>query len=433
MAERAHIRQEQGTQATLSFLRELLGDYHPRDFAVELWDGTRWEPERSQFCRFTWKINNPGFLRSAVKSANEVSFGEAYIYNDFDIEGDIQAIFPVADYLLNRHWSFRQKLYLGNLLRRLPGDLGEHTAPGFELQGQVHSPRRDREAVTYHYDVSNNFYALWLDENMVYSCAYFQTPQDELDAAQEQKLDYICRKLRLKPGESLLDIGCGWGGLIVHAARDYGVLAKGITLSERQLDFARQRIRQEGLTGKCEVELRDYRELERFGEYDKLVSVGMVEHVGRARLPEYFEKAFRLLKPGGTFLNHGIGRAGNREISEEPSFTDAYVFPDGELVPIAKMLDVAEHAGFEVRGVENLREHYVLTIAHWLRRLEANAANAREIVGQIRYRIWRLYLAGSAHFFRTGKLDLYQSLLVKSEDGKSGLPLTCADWYEPAK
>jgi len=415
------------SRSTLHFLKELLADYHPRDFALELWDGQHWSPETNQFRRFTWKINDPGVLRRILTSPSELSLSEAYIYGDFDIDGDIQAIFPLAEYFLNKHWGLKEKLRFGRQLLSLPGTPHAKSAP--RLHGSVHSQNRDRAAVAYHYDLSNDFYALWLDRNMVYSCAYFQQADDDLDTAQEQKLDYICRKLRLKPGERLLDIGCGWGALIIHAARCYGVRARGITLSERQLEFARKRIEREGLSDLCEVRLLDYRELEESGSYDKLVSVGMVEHVGKSKLTEYFDRAFQALRPGGVFLNHGIGRPGNRPASQEATFTDVYVFPDGELLPIAELLDVAEKCGFEVRDVENLREHYALTLNHWLHRLEAHVGEARQLTDEIKYRIWRLYLAGSWHFFRTGKLDIYQSLLVKAENGKSGLPLTRQDWY----
>jgi cyclopropane-fatty-acyl-phospholipid synthase len=264
---------------------------------------------------------------------------------------------------------------------------------------------------------------------MVYSCGYFHSPEDDLQSAQSAKLDYICRKLRLSPGERLLDIGCGWGGLILHAARHYGVQAVGITLSQNQLELAQQRIDRAGLQARCEVRLLDYREAHPLGPFDKLVSIGMVEHVGESALSEYFRCAFELLKPGGVFLNHGIGRAGNRPKPTTKTFTDVYVFPDGEVVPIPVMLGRAEAAGFEVRDVENLREHYFYTLVQWLRRLEANELEAKKLVGEVKYRIWRLYLAGSAHYFRSGKLDVYQSLLIKAHGGPSGMPLTREDWY----
>jgi cyclopropane-fatty-acyl-phospholipid synthase len=215
----------------------------------------------------------------------------------------------------------------------------------------------------------------------------------------------------------------------MHAARHYGVHATGITLSEQQRALAQERIAETGLQSVCEVAILDYRDAGRLGEFDKLVSVGMIEHVGEKKLPEYFRTALQLLKPGGVFLNHGIGRAGSRDKPAQPTFTDVYVFPDGELVPISRVLRTAEQIGFEVRDVENLREHYFLTLCHWLRRLEASADMAREMVGEIKYRIWRLYLAGSAHYFQSGKLGLYQSLLTKNASGRASLPLTRSDWY----
>lgn len=427
MAERARSSQEPGALRALHLLQYLLGDFHPRDFAIVLWDGTVWEPEPGHFCRFTWRIDDPDVLRTLMGSASQVSLGEAYIHGDFDIDGDIEAVFPLAEHLIHRKWSVKEKLHLGSLMLALPH--GQSHLHGADLHGPLHSRQRDREAISYHYDVSNDFYALWLDPNMVYSCAYFSTPACSLEDAQVQKLDYICRKLRLKSGERILDIGCGWGGLLIHAARQYGVRAMGITLSSQQLEFARRRIERERLSGQCEVQLLDYRDLDEPGGFDKVVSVGMVEHVGAPKLPEYFERALRFLRPGGVFLNHGIGRAGNRPAPDGPTFTDVYVFPDGELVPISTTLEAAEKAGFEVRDVENLREHYSLTLHHWGQRLEAHAAEARRVAGEVKYRIWRLYLAGSAHYFRSGKLDLYQTLMVKNENGKSGLPLTRQDWY----
>ena len=428
MAEHAHLAQNSSILKTASVVHELLHDYHPRDFAIEFWDGTRLEPERGTFCRFTWHIKSPDVLRAAARSDREVALGEAYIYDDFDISGDILAIFPVAQYLATKHFGAGTKFRLGSLLLTLPHEA--HTADSLpHLHGRVHSKARDREAVKSHYDLSNDFYQLWLDQAMVYSCAYFRSASDTIDHAQRQKLEYVCRKLRLRAGERLLDFGCGWGGLILHAAREYGVKATGITLSEQQRALAQERISQAGLSNRCEVRLLDYRDAAQLGEFDKVVSVGMVEHVGESNLPEYFRAAYQLLKPGGVFLNHGIARAGNRLQSVEPTFTDVYVFPDGELVPISETLRHAENSGFEVRDVEDLREHYFLTLCQWLRRLEARADEARKMIGDVKYRTWRLYLAGSAYYFQTGKLCLYQSLLTKNEDGQSRLPLTREDWY----
>ncbi len=433
-----HVPQEdQGANRTLAFLQEVLRDYHPRNFAVELWDGTCWEPEPGQFRRFTWKIRKPGAARAAFSRPSELALAEAYIGGDFDVEGDIEGIFSVGDYFLARNWSLKQKLRLGVLLSELPngGEL-RLVRRGARLSGRLHSKERDRQAVSYHYDVSNDFYSLWLGKEMVYSCAYFLKPDDDLDTAQRQKLDYLCRKLRLKPGERLLDIGCGWGGLIIHAAREYGVNAVGITLSQQQFELAQQRIAQTDLAGRCQVKLLDYRDLSEPDAFDKIVSVGMVEHVGEVNLVEYFKRAFRSLRAGGVFLNHGIGAAESLAGLDRQTFGDVYVFPDGEVPPLGTIARAAELAGFEVHDVENLREHYALTLRRWVHGMEEHAEQARRLVDEVTYRIWRLHMAGSAYYFQSGKLNLYQTLLVKSDTGKSGLPLTRADWYvkrEPVK
>lgn len=417
-------------EAGLSFLKSLLADYHPRDFAVRFWDGTQWDAEPGQLTRFTLVLEHPGALRSMFSKRNELAPSEAYIYDDFDIEGDIEGVFPLADFLTKRQWSTTQSLRHMWRLLRLPSDnrprIGRQAA---HLSGTRHSIERDRLAVTYHYDVPNDFYMLWLDRRMVYSCAYFATPEDDLDTAQERKLDYICRKLRLRSGQRLLDIGCGWGGLVMYAAQRYGVEAVGITLSRQQAELAKERIRQSGLSDRCHVEVRDYREMDELEGYDKLVSVGMFEHVGESKLSEYFARAWRLLHPGGVFLNHGIASNPTDPVQRVPSFSDRYVFPDGELVPISTTLHVAETCGFEVRDVESLREHYALTLRHWVRRLEQHHDDARRAADEVTYRIWRLFMSGSAYGFRIGRLNVYQALLVKPSQGKSSLPLTRADWY----
>jgi len=412
----------------LNFLQELLSDYHPRDFAIELWDGTQWQPEANQFRRFTWKINSSGAVRAAFTSASQLALAEAYICNDFDIDGDIESIFPLADYLSNL--GSARKLHLAALLLTLPsGPTRPRTTRAAVLHGKARTKSRDRQTIKYHYDVSNDFYRLWLDPNMVYSCAYFKDAHDDLATAQLQKLDYICRKLRLKPGERLLDIGCGWGGLILHAARHYGVQALGITLSDQQFGLANERIQQENLSDRCEVKLIDYRELNEPESFDKISSVGMVEHVGERNLEEYFRCAYRLLRPKGVFFNHGIGIPKNYPKPEGPTFADLYVFPDGELVPIGRMTRAAESAGFEVRDVENLREHYARTLHHWVHRMTERSREALQVVDETTYRIWRLHMAGSAYYFESGRLNLYQTLLAKSQSGASHWPLTRADWY----
>ena len=402
-----------------------------RQVGIRLWNGQRWPDDVPHLA--TLVLKHPGALRQMLLPGTELGLGESYLYDDFDIEGNVEAVFDLAEILNQNVSGLIDKLGLARDLLRLPaGPKHDHGRRGrVRLAGQRHSAQRDRQAVTYHYDVSNEFYALWLDRRMVYSCAYFADPGEDLDTAQERKLEYLCRKLRLQPGQRLLDMGCGWGGLVIHAAQRHGVDATGITLSQPQVDLANERIAEAGLSERARAVARDYREMDEPGGYDALVSVGMFEHVGAALLPTYFERAWRLLKPGGVFLNHGIANTIEGRTRHGPSFSDTYVFPDGELVPISTTLRAAEEAGLEVRDVESLREHYALTLRHWVRRLEAHHPEALRFVDEPTYRVWRLFMSGSAHGFSTGRLNVYQTLLVKpDEKGHSGLPLTRANWYE---
>jgi cyclopropane-fatty-acyl-phospholipid synthase len=445
---------EKAVQTTLSLLQDLLGSSLERNFAVRLWDGTLWKPESAseELPRFTLVLQHPGALRKMFLPPNELTLGEAYIYNDFDIEGSVEAAFALGDQIMDDPLGQarglqgkmaqvrygKRLLSLPNTGQPRPGDTAA------KLRGSLHSKERDRQAITYHYDRSNDFYALWLDRRMVYSCAYFAAPDDDLDTAQERKLDYICRKLRLQPGERLLDIGCGWGGLVIYAAQHYGVEAYGITLSQAQAELAQKRIAEAGLSERCRVEVRDYRDVNEQGHdqsagkagtrhspynFDKIVSVGMFEHVGQPLLPTYFRQAWQLLRPGGVFLNHGIASVITDPPQHESAFNQRYVFPDGELVPISTTLRAAETSGFEVRDVESLREHYALTLRHWVRRLESHAEEARQLASDITYRIWRIYMSASIHAFLTGGVNIYQTLLAKPDRGDSHLPLTRADWY----
>src|SRR5947209_12325176 len=392
---------DQAVQTTLSLLQDLLGAIPQRNFAVRLWDGTVWkpDPDAGEPPRFTLVLQHPGALRKMFLPPSELNLGEAFIYNDFDVEGNLAEAFAFGDYVMEERWGKMAQVRYGKRLLSLP-NTGQPRPDDMaaKLHGRRHSKERDRQAIAFHYNRSNDFYALWLDKRMVYSCAYFATPDDDLDTAQERKLDYICRKLRLHPGERLLDIGCGWGGLIMYAAQHYGVEALGITLSQQQVIWARERIREAGLESRCRVELWDYREVK--GTYDKLVSVSMFEQVGEALLPTYFKQAWQLLRPGGVFLNHGIAASATAPSSQEPSFVTRYVFPDGELVPISTTLKAAEVNGFEVRDLESLREHYVYTLRNWVSRLEEHADEAKRATDEVTYRIWRLYMAGSAHSFQ---------------------------------
>jgi cyclopropane-fatty-acyl-phospholipid synthase len=420
-----HVR-EASSQAAIELFQILLERYGKGNLQIRLWDGSTCGAGQP---RCTLVIKQPDAVRQMCHHPNEQALAETYVYDEFDIAGDIGTALEFGDCLLRQEFPMTERLRIGALLRRLPPS--NHTrflsrAP--RLHGWLHSKGRDRQAIRYHYDLPTEFYALWLDPRLVYSCAYFQTAQDDLNAAQLRKLDYICRKLRLCRGERLLDIGCGWGALVLHAAEHYGVCAHGITLSEAQADLARERIRASGLENQCRVEFCDYRDLDGNGQYDKIASVGMFEHVGKKGLPEYFSRAWQLLKGGGVFLNHGIAYSATWPLPK-PSFSDTYVFPDGELVPINESLHAAEISGFEVRDVESLREHYTLTLKRWVQRLEEHAEQARRITDDTTYRIWRLYMAGSAHRFASGRVNIYQTLLAKAEHGDSRLPLARDDWY----
>jgi cyclopropane-fatty-acyl-phospholipid synthase len=427
---------------TFAILEDLFGPASERPFALRLWDGTVEGPDHER--RFTLVLNRPGALRRMLLPPTDLALGEAYLRDDFDVEGDLERATELSDVLAARLRSPAPLARLARRLRKLPandapGKIGDNT-PG-RLSGRLHSRKRDAAAVRSHYDVGNEFYALWLDERMVYSCAYFETGEEDIHAAQEAKLDLICRKLRLAPGESLLDIGCGWGSLVLHAAERYGVRATGITLSERQATFASARIAEAGLADRCRIEVRDYRDLPSEAVFDKVVSVGMFEHVGRARLPTYFSQAYRLTRPGGLFLNHGIVtlsshpaplRMLERSLSRRTSFIQRYVFPDGELVPPADVLRLAEAAGFETRDLESLREHYALTLRRWVERLEEHHVEAARMAGETTYKVWRLYMSGSARAFATARIGVIQTLFSRNDGaGLSRLPLTRNDVYQP--
>jgi cyclopropane-fatty-acyl-phospholipid synthase len=434
--------------ATRVVLDDLFGPRETRAFAVRLWDGSEDAPAHPT-APFDLVLRRPGALRRMLLPITELSIVEAYLSGDIVVEGDLEAAADLGD-VIARHIGSPGAL--ARLMRHalaLPGDderreeerLRDRAARRLWRFGRQHSEARDRSAVRHHYDVGNDFYSLFLGRTMVYSCAYFAPGARDLDAAQTAKLDHVCRKLRLRPRERLLDIGCGWGSLVMHAAANYGVHAMGITLSEPQAELARERIARAGLAARCRIEVCDYRELRDERGFDKISSVGMVEHVGLARLPDYFAAAYRLLAPRGLFLNHGIVSLAAARPStlrdrlmgrlwRRGAFIDRYVFPDGDLVAAASVIAAAEGAGFETRDVESLREHYVRTLREWVARLERQTRESIALVGETTYRVWRLYMAASAYGFRTARIGVIQTLLAKSDAaGEVGLPATRHDLY----
>ncbi len=448
--EGSRIREAAGTPSSARrAVAEVFGDPDMRPFAVRYWTGFV-EAGYRLSPRFTLVFNAPASLRRMFLPPSELGLAEAFVCGDLDVEGDLNDAVSLGPAIRERLRDPARVARLVYWVSRLPAD-GIPTSRNIRVRGQRwlgrrHVQARDAAAIRHHYDVGNEFYALWLDREMVYSCAYFEPEDADLDAAQTAKLDLICRKLRLRPGQRLLDIGCGWGALVRHASRHYGVTAVGVTLSPAQQQFARERIAAEGLTERCRVELRDYRELEALGPFDRIASVGMFEHVGPPELPRYFAAARSVLVPGGLFLNHGIvnleaarprplGQRFGARLWREGQFIDRYVFPDGDLAPLGAVVQAAERNGLETRDVESLREHYVRTLHHWGRRLEAQKARAIPMVGEPIYRTWRLYIAASAHAFATGRIGIVQQLLARpTADGAVSIPHTRRDIYatEPA-
>jgi cyclopropane-fatty-acyl-phospholipid synthase len=300
-------------------------------------------------------------------------------------------------------------------------------------RGHLHTRRSDKRAISHHYDVGNDFYELVLGPSMVYSCAYWEAPEAEggtLEDAQRDKLELVSRKLGLKPGQRLLDVGCGWGSMAIHAAREHGVSVVGITLSQEQATYARKRVADEGLTDRVEIRVQDYRDVAD-GPYDAISSIGMAEHVGAERYLEYAEHLYTLLKPGGRLLNHQIARRPQRDETayNVDEFIDAYVFPDGELAPVGTTVTQLERAGFEVRDVESIREHYALTLRSWVTRLEDGWERAVRLTSPGRARVWRLYMAASALAFERNRIGVNQVLAVRTpEPGASGMPLRARTW-----
>ncbi|HEY9869294.1 MAG TPA: class I SAM-dependent methyltransferase [Candidatus Obscuribacterales bacterium] len=424
-----------GTTRTLpplyhNWLSDLLAEL-PMRVCVDLWGQEEiWaagRQDQGEKClRVT--IREPEVLKRLLFRRDLLVIVEAYLADQLRFYGDTEQMVGFVEYLAERV-EFRQGFAAWlekNLLSPLRSTLdGGGAWPRFIR----HSLERDRAAVQQHYDLSNEFYKLWLDRSMTYSCARFEEPDMTLEKAQEAKLDLICRKLRLKPGERMLDIGCGWGGLLKWAATHYGVQACGITLSNEQVHYNHDWIQRDAFQDRVQVELCDYREAYRLGEFDKIVSVGMIEHVGLRNYPTYFRSILKALSPGGLFLNHGITTSSEwNPAGMAERFIDRYIFPDGELSTLPATLAAAKDGGWETIDLDCWRPHYAKTLRCWAERLERARQQAADIVGEGVVRLWHLYLIGSAFGFERNKLSVYQTLLRRAQDERWNLPMTRAGW-----
>ncbi|MGA2528229.1 MAG: class I SAM-dependent methyltransferase [Acidimicrobiales bacterium] len=419
-------RRKSAAHALAPLVASLLGGDIPVRF--ELWDGTGFGPTDGPG---TFHVRSADALRRILWAPGELGFGRAYVAGDIELEGDLVSM------LASLHAVAPRDLRVG--LHALPAAMNAAwragaiglplPAPAEEASvgGLRHSLRRDTRAVTHHYDVGNDFYELVLGPTMTYSCARFADPAMNLERAQESKHELICRKLGLgDKGKRLLDVGCGWGTLAMHAAANFEASVVGITLSKAQADYARQRVAASGLGDRVEIRVQDYRELggERF---DAISSVGMFEHVGKVRTAKYFETLHGLLVPEGRLLNHAISEVGGSRLRSW-SFFGRYVFPDGELLDVGDVVLAMEQSGFECRDVESLREHYAKTLRAWVANLEANWDSAVEEVGLARARIWRVYMAASVVGFENGGIAVHQVLGVVPDGGRSGMPPTRSAW-----
>jgi cyclopropane-fatty-acyl-phospholipid synthase len=402
----------------------------PIPIRLRAWDGTEAGPADGPVLI----IRHKRALRRLMYQPNELGLARAYVSGEIDVEGDLYDALTRLAALIWRPPDLRGlpiRAVVGDMLRL--GAIGTQPAPPPEemvVTGMRHSKRRDRQAVSQHYDVGNNFYRIVLGRSMVYSCAFWTSTDVGYDLAdaQRDKLDLICHKLDLQPAQRLLDVGCGWGSLALHAARKYGVRVLGITLSTEQADYARKQVAEAGLTDQVEIRIQDYRDLDD-GPFDAISSIGMAEHVGTGPYLEYAKILYGQLKSGGRLLNHQIAKIHPEPSGSGRSFIDAYVFPDGELAPIGTTVSLIEEAGFEVRDVQALREHYARTLRAWVANLEAQWSEAVRLTSAGRARVWRLYMAASALAFEQGRIGVNQVLAVKTRrDGLSGMPPTRAAW-----
>ncbi len=412
-------------------IEKLLGE--PTPLRIRAWDGSEAGPRHQP----TLVVRSRRAIRRLLWHPDEIGLGRAWVAGEIDADGDLEEALRRLE-TVGRNLAERRRLapleraevYRAAVLLGAVGPAPKPPPEEVDLSGDRHSKHRDRDAVSHHYDVGNDFYELVLGPSMVYSCAYWARPDDPayaLEDAQRDKNELICRKLGLRKGMRLLDAGCGWGALVIHAAREYGVHAVGITISHEQAEYAREKVYDAGLSGQVEIRAQDWRDLDD-EPFDAIASIGMAEHVGRENWPEYARRLHDLLLPGGRLVNHQIVRRPGPP-REGRTFIDAYVFPDGELLPLSDVVGVLENADLEVRDVENLREHYARTLRRWVANLEAAWDRAIELAGAGRARVWRLYMTGSAMSFEAGRIGVAQVLAVRRHaDGRSELPMTRASW-----
>ncbi|MFE4817156.1 class I SAM-dependent methyltransferase [Streptomyces sp. NPDC056704] len=420
-----------------SLVEQLVGASLP--IRIRAWDGSEAGPPGAPAV----VVRNRRALRRLLWKPGEVGLARAWVAGDLGVEGDL---YTALDLLSGFIWDRGEDARgLADALRdpevraavrglvKMGGLPLPPRPPQEEMRRRrrhLHTKRSDQRAISHHYDVGNDFYEIVLGPSMVYSCAYWEDG-GTLEDAQRDKLELIAQKLDLRPGQRLLDVGCGWGSMAIHAAREHGVSVVGVTLSHEQAAYARKRVADEGLTDRVEIRVQDYRDVAD-GPYDAISSIGMAEHVGAERYLEYAEVLYRLLKPGGRLLNHQIARPPRRDESayDVDEFIDAYVFPDGELAPIGTTVTQLERAGFEVRDVESIREHYALTLRRWVTNLEAQWARAVALTGPGRARVWRLYMAASAVAFERNRIGVNQVLAIRTPEpsGASGMPLRARTW-----
>jgi len=407
---------------------------------VKLWDGSLIPLGKNSDPDYFILVKGPGVLGSLMRRPSYENLLFLYASGNIEIHGDLIDFVNLARQKQARDRSIKaSRLKLAKialpLLFASSGKIEVGHSYSDDATGRKQSRRNNKDFIQFHYDISNDFYALFLGREMQYSCGYFTHPENSIDQAQFDKLDMICKKLRLKPDEKFLDIGCGWGGLVCHAVQHYGVKAHGVTLSQKQFDFATEKIKRLGLQDRISIELKDYAELE--GTYDKISSIGMFEHIGIANMSEYFRKMNALLRDRGILLNHGISRHAKRtkralkRIRPERRLLLKYIFPGSELDNVGHTIDQLELNGFEVHDVEAWREHYALTCRHWYRELMRHKDEAIAFVGEEKFRMWALYLAGVSIGFADGSMHICQVVASKrASKGPSGLPLTRADLYQ---